>query len=83
MFMIFKEGLIMKLLPTLIAAVFAATSFTAVAADAPGADAKPVATSAAPARDEAKPAKKVHHKKTHHKKTHHKKHKKAKKAPAQ
>ena len=48
----------MKLLSTLIAAVFAVVSFSAVAADAGKA---PAAKTDAPAKAEAKPAKKHHH----------------------
>ena len=68
----------MKLLSTLIAAVFAVVSYTAVAADTPinvqptiaAAPAAKTEAAAPAAKDEAKPAKKAH---KHH---HHKKHKK-------
>jgi hypothetical protein len=69
----------MKLLSTLIAATFAAVSYTAVAADVPAPAAKPAMSSmgaealAPAAKDEAKPAKKAHKHNRHHKK--HMKHK--------
>ena len=51
----------MKLLSTLVAALFSIVTYSAIAADAPKVDATPAAATAPTTDAAAKPAKKAHH----------------------